>query len=59
MVGGTACSLVCYVVPAACALGLPRVAKVKAADGKVLAYHEALFPACSVSAAAALLLAIA
>ena len=58
MVGGTACALVCYVIPPACALGLPRVPRCVAPDGHVT-YYEPLFPWCSATAAAALALALA
>jgi hypothetical protein len=58
VVGGTACALVCFVIPPACALGLPRVPRYVAPDGHVT-YHEPLFPWCSGTAAAALALALA
>ena len=58
MVGGTACALVCFVIPPACALGLPRVPRYVAPDGHVT-YYEALFPWRSCTAAAAVALAIA
>ncbi len=58
VVGGTACALVCFVIPPACALGLPRVPRYTAPDGHVT-YHEPLFPCCSLTAFAAAALALA
>jgi hypothetical protein len=58
VVGGTACAVVCFVIPPACALGLPRVPRHTAADGHVT-YHEPLFPYCSLTAFAAAALALA